>query len=56
MDDEFPDGYYWALHEDGTYFVVLRQSDHWYTVGVVEPIDWRLLRRQIVGAIAYPVN
>lgn len=28
------DGYYWARHNDGSRFIVLRQNDTWYCPGL----------------------
>ena len=50
-----PDGYYWARHPDGSYFVVLHENDLWYCCGLGFPMaDFH--ESQVVMPLHKPVN
>jgi hypothetical protein len=54
---EFPDGYYWARHFDGTAFVVKRDGPCWHCCGVETPINPDFeAAKQIIKPIPVPVH
>jgi hypothetical protein len=46
------EGYYWARHEDGTTFVVLREGGKWFAPGVHKSIG--LSPTQVMERISQP--